>query len=230
MPFDPATLIAGGGFRFDLLPEDWALAVIPNQAEANRQIPPMLAAKNQTRVLLVSPEEPIDLHSHLLPKIDSSLYGPCGPDDWEGKWGCESGHLSTRYLKSERLGNVCLSCHKPIFAIWRQPAWVIVQGGDTPLHPAWVRSIRDQCKAAGVPFCFAGWGAWVTLEQSEDCMQARDRGHNPGFCPIGLNGEPTRTSGADSSKGDVTVYKFGATATGRMLDGRQHMDMPKGKI
>ncbi len=40
--------------------------------------------------------------------------------------------------------------------------WVIV-GGESgknarPMDPAWVRSIRDQCAVAGVPFFFKQWG------------------------------------------------------------------------
>ncbi len=40
--------------------------------------------------------------------------------------------------------------------------WVIVGGegghGARPMDPAWVRSIRDQCQALGVPFFFKQWG------------------------------------------------------------------------
>jgi protein gp37 len=40
--------------------------------------------------------------------------------------------------------------------------WVIGGGepGATPrpMHPAWVRSLRDQCLEAGVPFFFKQWG------------------------------------------------------------------------
>jgi len=40
--------------------------------------------------------------------------------------------------------------------------WVIVGGesgpGARPLDPDWVRSIRDQCVAASVPFFFKQWG------------------------------------------------------------------------
>jgi protein gp37 len=40
--------------------------------------------------------------------------------------------------------------------------WVIVGGesgpGARPMHPDWVRSARDQCAAAGVPFLFKQWG------------------------------------------------------------------------
>lgn len=40
--------------------------------------------------------------------------------------------------------------------------WVIVGGesgsGARPMHPDWVRSIRDQCLARGIPFFFKQWG------------------------------------------------------------------------
>jgi protein gp37 len=40
--------------------------------------------------------------------------------------------------------------------------WVILGGesgpGARPLHPDWVRSVRDQCLAAGVSFWFKQWG------------------------------------------------------------------------
>ncbi len=47
------------------------------------------------------------------------------------------------------------------FFNWRCD-WAIV-GGETgpyarPSHPDWVRSIKDQCQAAGVPFFFKSWG------------------------------------------------------------------------
>ena len=43
--------------------------------------------------------------------------------------------------------------------------WVIV-GGESgskarPLHPDWVRSIRDQCKEIDVPFFFKQWGEYI---------------------------------------------------------------------
>lgn len=42
--------------------------------------------------------------------------------------------------------------------------WVIVGGesgpGARPMHPDWVRSLLDQCTAAGVPFLFKQWGEY----------------------------------------------------------------------
>jgi protein gp37 len=44
-------------------------------------------------------------------------------------------------------------------------SWVIVGGesghGARPLNPDWVRSIRDQCGTAGVPFFFKQWGGVI---------------------------------------------------------------------
>jgi protein gp37 len=40
--------------------------------------------------------------------------------------------------------------------------WVIVGGesgrGARPMQPEWVRSVHDQCRAAGIPFFFKQWG------------------------------------------------------------------------
>lgn len=42
----------------------------------------------------------------------------------------------------------------------------VILGGETgpgarPMRPDWVRSVRDQCAAAGVPFFFKGWGKHI---------------------------------------------------------------------
>ncbi len=47
--------------------------------------------------------------------------------------------------------------------------WVIC-GGETgpnarPMHFDWVRSLRNQCEAADVPFFFKSWGAWLPTDQ-----------------------------------------------------------------
>lgn len=41
--------------------------------------------------------------------------------------------------------------------------WIVAGGesgpGSRPMHPDWVRSLRDQCDVAGVPFLFKQWGS-----------------------------------------------------------------------
>jgi protein gp37 len=46
--------------------------------------------------------------------------------------------------------------------------WVVL-GGETgpkarPMHPDWVRSIRDQCQSASTPFFFKSWGEWQPVD------------------------------------------------------------------
>jgi len=47
--------------------------------------------------------------------------------------------------------------------------WAIVGGesghGARPMDPDWARSLRDQCKAAGVAFFFKQWGSWLGAGQ-----------------------------------------------------------------
>ena len=49
--------------------------------------------------------------------------------------------------------------------------WVIVGGesgpGARPMRTDWVRSIRDQCVAAKVPFFFKQWGEWGPAEWAD---------------------------------------------------------------
>ena len=45
----------------------------------------------------------------------------------------------------------------------------VILGGETghgarPMNPAWVRSVRDQCAAAGVSFYFKSWGACCPVD------------------------------------------------------------------
>ncbi|WP_080840061.1 DUF5131 family protein [Cohnella massiliensis] len=91
--------------------------------------------------------------------------------------------------------------------------WVIV-GGESgpnarPMHPDWVRSIRDQCQAAGVPFFFKQWGEWAQVHEL--------RCNEPG-----IKGKPWFNFNPDTS-----VCRIGRKAAGRLLDGRTWDEMPE---
>lgn len=65
----------------------------------------------------------------------------------------------------------------------------IVAGGESgpharPMHPDWVRGLRDQCQTAGVPFFFKQWGEWaptihagrITNNETGETAALRDGG------------------------------------------------------
>lgn len=100
--------------------------------------------------------------------------------------------------------------------VW--PDWCIV-GGESgssarPLHPDWVRSVRDQCQAAGVPFYFKQWGEWLP---SLDIPSS----HADTYC------SKRRGSKHESEVvGDELMIRVGKKAAGRLLDGREWLEMP----
>jgi protein gp37 len=95
--------------------------------------------------------------------------------------------------------------------------WVIVGGesgpGARPMHPDWARSLRDQCKAASVPFHFKQWGEWIGAGQA---YPGRDHGE---FAPI-------REFGYDEENRH-RLHRIGKKAAGRLLDGMTHDAFPE---
>jgi protein gp37 len=59
---------------------------------------------------------------------------------------------------------------------WRPLDWVVAGGeigaGARPMHPDWVRTLRDKCVAASIPFFFKRWGEWAPApkERSSQTM------------------------------------------------------------
>ena len=85
--------------------------------------------------------------------------------------------------------------------------------GARPGHPDWVRSVRDQCAAAGVPFFFKGWGEWSAPSQA------------PADVII-----PMVDAGAGFDPDSNIPRRFGRKAAGRLLDGRTHDELPWVKV
>jgi protein gp37 len=116
--------------------------------------------------------------------------------------------------------------------------WVIVGGesgrgaGIRPMHPDWVRDIRDRCEAAGVAFFFKQWGQYAPvighLESSkhtplvilEDGTTEAWTGFRHGACTSW--GEP-----AIGGHGEPIIASVGKHEAGRELDGRTHDAMPE---
>jgi protein gp37 len=103
--------------------------------------------------------------------------------------------------------------------------WVIVGGesglGARPMHPAWARSLRDQCTAAGVAFHFKQWG-----EFSPDAREINiETTSMPDTCwPDGTVG-PGKAE--DRGGLGLPLARVGKKAAGRLLDGREWNEFPE---
>jgi protein gp37 len=115
---------------------------------------------------------------------------------------------------------------------WCDPAgqidWVIV-GGESgpqarPTHPNWVRSLRDQCAAANVPWLFKQWGEFAPGEiagpKHGSVMAATWLGGQWIFDRVG-NPQPD-----DHCDDEPDLFRIGKKAAGRLLDGVQHDGFP----
>jgi len=92
-------------------------------------------------------------------------------------------------------------------------SWLIC-GGESgprarPVHPDWVRSLRDQCHTAGVPFMFKQWGEWAP-----NC----DHPPYPGKACASVPRPAPGKSGA--------MFRCGKKRAGRELDGREWLERP----
>lgn len=94
--------------------------------------------------------------------------------------------------------------------------WVIC-GGESkvtkarrpiPLRTVWARSLRDQCKAAGVDFFFKQWGEFLPFDQ------------------CGPSGIKMPLVDAMNYAQTGAPVRLGTEKAGRLLDGSQHNGMP----
>lgn len=190
-----------------MLPEDWGdgwpnvwiLSTVASQEEADRDIPKLLKIPAIVRGLSIEPMlSPIDL---LLPS--GAWNKPSFPVDFQA------------WTENERERWFDMQARATYIARCNCLDWIIV-GGESghnarPMNPVWVRSIRDQCQAAGVPFFFKQWGEWL---HSDLCTTDQIGRH---VCQA-VPGEP---------KSDSGMIKVGKKAAGRILDGRTWDELPE---
>jgi protein gp37 len=134
-----------------------------NQATADERIPLLLKAPVAVRFVSCEPLlGPVNLTRIKWAKIPvdpkNYVYGAPAPDEMWSMRDALSHYPGDKY-------------NKPLVGI----DWVIV-GGESgtrarPMHPNWVRSIRDQCQEANVPFFFKQWGEWQLTNEREEMKQ-----------------------------------------------------------
>ncbi|MDN7803157.1 phage Gp37/Gp68 family protein [Burkholderia gladioli] len=180
----------------------WLGATVVNQAEADRDVPKLLATPAHVRFLSIEPMlGPVDLGRA-----------------WHGE-AAVGGRCPGRYLPALR------EVPRPSIS------WVIAGGesgpGARPEHPDWPRALRDQCAKAGVPFLFKQHGEWAP--GSGDFGAGRFATAAVAFdgrvVPGGHRAQdyPTDASSAD---GWALVHRVGKRAAGRLLDGVEHNGFP----
>lgn len=201
-------------------PPGWTVVEIGTQRERDALLFP--TADRSVRVLVVTPTEPITLacsgshygdgspgcprdtrhHHHdekcVLPYVDLVIV--LGLRD---KWVCEG--CGAEIVDGAAHGMIVWAAdHREACTADRQTFTHIPA---PPLHPDWVRAIRDECAAAGVAFAFGGWGEWLPASQvSPFTFEVHDTR------PLDCGGKAWRVGHANS---------------GDMLDGKRH-PLPEG--
>jgi protein gp37 len=109
--------------------------------------------------------------------------------------------------------------------------WVIC-GGETspharPMHPEWARSLRDQCSAAGVPFFFKQWGEWGHCGNKPSGTPGKYAFGGSDHAPNLLVQVDQFPRQIDLFGAKVLLERIGSRRAGRLLDGREHNDIPE---
>lgn len=170
------------------LPNLWLGVTVCNQEEADEKIPLLLDIPAALRFISFEP-----------------LLSPVSLWRWFPEGTCQkpAHEAGRKFIKNTEYEN---GIH-----------WVICGGetgpGARPMHPDWVRSLRDQCQGARVPFFFKSWGEWVTENQSPE--------------DIVLPGHSTIPHGWKGRKYEESVYRVGKRRAGRLLDGREWNEAPE---
>jgi protein gp37 len=121
--------------------------------------------------------------------------------------------------------------------------WIIAGGesgpGARPAHPDWFRSLRDQCRAADVPFFFKQWGEWAPVgplysnDDTDEHMAALDtdpdeRGRDYWITRSGVGWRPQFDG--QPPPGCFAMRRAGKRAAGRLLDGRVWDQSPRSAL
>jgi len=192
------------------LPNVWLGVSAEDQKRADERIPHLLQTPAAARFISAEPLlGPLDLQRISLGKSEATFYG----------------HAEIKYaaffmdaLRGVNNGAI--------------PAldWIIV-GGESgpnarPMHPDWARSIRDQCQAADVPFFFKQWGVWRPVN---DCEPQDPRRYSSTLNPVvllapdGVRHDTWQAAG----NGARLMRLVGKASAGRLIDDREHNEMPE---
>lgn len=197
------------------LPNLWLGTTIWDQASADRNIPFLLQARADNRFVSIEP-----------------MLGPIELQTRDGEDERPDGSLHFRAFLRGVTGD-------------RRIDWVIC-GGESgrkarPVHPDWVRSLRDQCAAASVPFFFKQWGEYrpaisvgeatnkpvVVQNRSKlEDKRAREMPSFSGCYRLDHQVAAILDGSGEYAQYDCAMVRVGKKATGRLLDGKEHLEFP----
>lgn len=168
------------------LPNVWLGTSVEDQETASERIPHLIKTPAAIRFLSIEP---------LLAPIDI-----------------------TKYLKP--INESGFEDHGGPFSGRDKIDWIIV-GGESgpkarPMHPDWVRTIRDQCQEANVPFFFKQWGEYLSFEWINDTILK---------CADGTSAHDDVT--ASIHLDEIVYSRLGKKKAGNLLDGKKHEQFPK---
>ena len=188
-------------------PNVWLGATICNQAEADRDIPKLLATPAAVRFLSIEPMLGAIRLGSWLQRSPSAAF--------------VAGKVTATMPDWTRIGSTSID-------------WVIC-GGESgpharPMHPHWARDLRDQCAAAGVPFLFKQWGEFGPTPDDWR-ISIGGVAFPEGSVFAGMPSRQIHRNFDDyATSSDTTaeqMRRIGKKAAGRVLDGRTHDGFPE---
>ncbi|WP_296166565.1 phage Gp37/Gp68 family protein [uncultured Brevundimonas sp.] len=196
------------------LPNVWLGVSTEDQVRADERIPILLDTPAAVRWISAEP---------LLGAID--LVSDLGGTQWiGGQRGCGGTHTGTGEPGCPRHPH-----HHHDNRCRRGLDWVVV-GGESgadarPMHPAWARTLRAQCQAAGVAFFFKQWGEWAPVDQPADRLKAVTMTLDAVKRAITVTPEGQGDAPAADASSSL-MERVGKKTAGRILDGVIHEATP----
>ena len=184
------------------LPNLWLGVTVENQEQSDKRIPLLLQIPAAKRFVSVEPMlGPITLnYSQASEEFYSDFLRGCKNTPLSGEFGGDEYHSDL-----------------PSALDW------VVCGGESgpdprPCHPDWVRSLRDQCMASGVPFMFKQWGEFLPgaeFLKPYVLVDLQGNVYEPGQVPAVNHGRL------------AAMQRVGKKAAGHLIDEyEEHMEMP----
>lgn len=195
------------GLRHRGCPDNvWHGVTVCNQAEADEKIPHLIKVPGNLFLSIEPMLGPINL-KHL----DADAKGHA---DF-----CQVDCLTGRHTD---MGRPC----KDVPVVHQ-----VLLGGESgknarQMHPDWVRGVRDQCEAAGVPFMFKQWGEWVVATDEAMWKHKKQWDMRRYDCLfLDVDGTVNNESSHGMSKEAFAMIRVGKKKAGRTLDGKLHDEL-----